>query len=120
VNKMMDWLRGCVDEDQRIAQAGGEAMGFDQPGYPDYQTYGGPLTRAADAYLRQFSPARVLRQVATHRRILDEHAGDEPDEPSCCAVCYVTAPMEWPCPTVRAIVSIYADQLGYRPEWGEQ
>jgi hypothetical protein len=103
---MLAWLRGCLDEDEEIARTGGEAMEFDQPGYT--------ATDAADAYLYRFSPARELRQVAAHRRTLDRHRYFSASRDYC------TCEEVWPCLPVRDVASVYADQPGYRPEWGEQ
>lgn len=65
-----------------------------------------------------------MRQVKAYRAILDMHAdSDFPYDPedgpgqyswtARCDRCYKT----WPCPTLRALASIYSDREGYREEW---
>jgi hypothetical protein len=59
------------------------------------------------------------------RQILDEHWIETQvpyDGDPCCALCeahdgyYGT---RWPCPTVRAVASIWAAHPGYREVWGD-
>jgi hypothetical protein len=73
VDELVAFLRGCLDEDERVARAGGEAMDADNPSWPDYATYDGPDIDAAVAYLKQFRPARVLREVEAKRRHIGQY-----------------------------------------------
>ena len=72
MDDLVTWLRAQLDEDERVAKKAGEAMGFDDPSFPDYRTYDGWELEAADAFIAHLSPARVLREVESKRRILDE------------------------------------------------
>jgi hypothetical protein len=56
--------------------------------------------------------ARVLREVEAKRRILELHRPDDPDRPEC-----VTCGPRWPCRTVEALTSAYADHPDYHEEW---
>lgn len=87
-------------------------MGFDDPGYPDYQTYVDADTKAADAYLGAFSPAHVLRTVAAHRAILARH-GPGVSHPDECGRCNDP----WPCDDVLHLAAIYTDREGWDPSW---
>jgi hypothetical protein len=135
VDELVAFLRGCLDEDERVACAGGEAMDADNPSWPDYATYDGPDIDAAVAYLKQFRPARVLREVESKRRILDGHPFEQGTVGGVCGTCHGNSRMEehwdgeeetvewvdsemvWPCPTVRNLAAVYSDRPGYREEW---
>lgn len=70
---LIGFIRAQLDEDERVAKKAGEAMGFDDPSFPDYRTYDGWELEAADAFIDHLSPARVLREVESKRAILDWH-----------------------------------------------
>lgn len=70
-------------------------------------------------------PARVLREVAAKRAILERHAPHQPafgglacnwcsedvdDRPS-------VAKEPWPCDDIRAIAAVWSDHPDYRAEW---
>ena len=78
------------------------------------------------------SPARVLAECAAKRAIVEEHgelywfSGARGSEPTGkCRICaeneesdYEGAPLvAWPCPTLRALASIWADHPAYEAEW---
>lgn len=83
-----------------------------------------PSASFAEHVIRH-DPARVLRQVAAYRRILIEHGSMleqvswTKDLPICnrCRYDQGLDTFNWPCPTVRALVSIYSDRPGYDPSW---
>lgn len=67
---------------------------------------------AAGLYLVRFGhPARVLAQVAAVRRVVEEHQEKAP------GVCSVCSRHDYPCPTLRALASTYADHPDYQQEW---
>jgi len=84
---------------------------------------------AEGEHIAHHDPARVLRQAAAYRRILDEHRpskeavewddGAKPvawvDVCGCCQAVIGNVPL--PCPTIRALASIYSDREGYDPSW---
>ena len=125
MDELVAFLRGCLDEDERVARAGGEAMDADNPSWPDYATYDGPDIDAAVAYLKQFRPARVLREVESKRALVDLHQpyGQKQSmargEIWACSECgdVDDNPTEWPCTTLRLLAAVYSDRLGYQEEW---
>jgi len=68
------------------------------------------------AHIARHDPARVLREVAAKRAILAEH--QEAASGGYCELCYYGyGGGSWPCPTVRALASVYSDHPDYREEW---
>jgi hypothetical protein len=67
-------------------------------------------------------PSRVLAECAAKRAITGEHrevrffATHQG-----CVVCRIgdgpLLPVEYPCPTVRALAAVYKDHPDYQPEW---
>ena len=132
---LVTWLRQQLDEDERLAKKAGEAMGFDDPCFPDYRTYDGWELEAADAFIAHLSPARVLREVESKRAILDAHQRTtftDVDlgirDQAVCAICHGAldpgedwdggalriVQLEWPCPTVRYLAAVFADRPRYQ------
>ncbi len=73
----------------------------------------------AAAHIARHDPARVLREVAGKRAIVDLHVRmieTATGRPSAfCDVC--DAPSLWPCPTLRHLAAVYADHPDYDKEW---
>lgn len=66
------------------------------------------------------TPARVLATVAAMRRIVELHAEYDPDGyPGYCGSCGDVPQADYPCPTLKALASIYADADGFDPRWAE-
>jgi hypothetical protein len=131
------WLRIWLDEDERVAReatAGtwtvdtcsvitddvtGDnrshvlySVGMHNRGWPS----------SADAeHIARHDPARVLREVAAKRRVLERHQPVHAwDGKLCCDWCSVLSVsvyQEWPCPDVRDAAAPYEDRPGYREEW---
>ena len=62
---------------------------------------------------------RVLAECEAKRRIVDIHY-DSPvddDEYGRIHLCGACSPEAWPCATLRALASVYADHEDYREEW---
>lgn len=61
--------------------------------------------------------AEVAHQI--RRRILKLHGWDDPHTLGC-EVCEATAPWAWPCETVRLVILIWANRVGYDPRWAPE
>lgn len=72
-------------------------------------------------HIARHDPARVLRQIETTRRIIDEHQPERnyvyrDDGTRACGTCG-DGTFEWPCLTLRLLALPYADHRDYRQEW---
>ena len=115
-----------LDEDEALIRRNSDGHGLDD-GFPDYRTYVDGDTKAADAYIEHFGPARMLREVAAKREILEWHYPGFPPEgaPEGLQICggeegdgdtwQMATP--WPCPQIRALAAIWSDHPDCRPEW---
>lgn len=78
----------------------------------------GPSTSASSA-------ARVLAECEAKRRIVELHGAYPTPQAmtygtiTACQECGSVddSPVEWPCPTLRHLASIYADHPDFREEW---
>lgn len=68
-------------------------------------------------HIVRHDPARVLRDVAAHRRILERHEPAYVAQPGEQAAPCVCCEEPSPCPDVRDLASIYADRPGFDPAW---
>jgi len=102
------FLAARLDEDEaRIVPVG-------SPGYCEDDAEGIHLT-----------PARVLREVAAKRAILELHHIRRIGTWPVCTHCRPVDPEytddltsePWPCRTLRALAAVYSDHPGYRQEW---
>lgn len=79
---------------------------------------------------QRFNPAHVLAVCEAHRRIVEEHPTGNPSTigPGYCETCTdgtvwddydIRYPggKHYPCPTLRALATAYADRPGFREEW---
>lgn len=74
----------------------------------------------------EIAPDRVLAECAAKRRIVEEHvldAGLEDAEPGC-RICSEVSHYDggrystgWPCETLAALASVYAEHRDYDPAW---
>ena len=81
------------------------------------------------AHIARHDPARVLAECTALRAVLEIHAPVEVyrERPLACTTCvkadeggdYVIDEPEavWPCPTLRALASIWADHPDFDPTW---
>jgi len=75
------------------------------------------MKAATAVHVALHDPARVLRQVAAFRIIMDEHQR-RISEPEICDRCEgIGDHAKFPCPTMIALVNIYSDRPGYDPAW---
>ena len=80
-------------------------------------------------HIARNDPARVLATCKAHRAIVEAHPVSTEYEAEYCMTCQwdvdCDAPKhdhqdgagEYPCPTLRALASIYADQPAFDPRW---
>lgn len=76
-----------------------------------------PEGQACTEHAANWDPARVLREVASKRSILELHANGYPGIDYCVSCWNGNESLDWPCPTVRTLASVYADHLDYDPAW---
>lgn len=64
-------------------------------------------------------PARAVAECEAHRRIVELHTDGEtdPDYPWCETCSGEIHAVRWPCPTLRALASIYADHPEFQEAW---
>ncbi len=73
-----------------------------------------------------YDPARVLREVEAMRRIVETHRGEAWKKRVGCMECggmdpsWDFAPADWPCPTLRALASIWSDHEDFNPAWNAE
>jgi len=104
------WLRQQLDEDERVAQPAYDfTCGTDD--YFDVYYMAVPL----QVHANRWCPARVLREVEAHRRILAAH---RPGSDPCDAHDASLRTIE--CETLRLLASIYSDRPGFRQEWAPE
>lgn len=75
-----------------------------------------PLLPAELTHIARHDPARVLREVAAKRRVLERHRlvidAEHPDL-SPCARCRKV----WPCPDLLDLALVWSDHSDYDPAW---
>ncbi|QVJ03041.1 hypothetical protein KGD82_13485 [Nocardiopsis eucommiae] len=76
-----------------------------------------PEGRACAEHAARHDPARVLREVAAKRKMLELHANGCPGINYCVSCWNGNESLDWPCPTVRTLASAHADHPDYAPEW---
>jgi uncharacterized protein DUF6221 len=142
--ELATWLGQILDQDESVARAASPgpwtwteetpdaewgALGPDLRG-SELDEYGRPksvvfsyghdqwgieVSAEDQAHIAAWGPDRVLARIAVDRRLLSLHAtwwgGGIPHW--YCDTCSG----EWPCATLRTLVSAYADRPGYREEW---
>jgi len=121
---IVDFLEArCRDDEQAAWRQQADYAVFDAQRTPDAghvdAVYIDPLSYPG----MPADPSRVLREVAAKRKILALHHGDFPYNPEDgpgdyswteqCQCCY--QPM--PCPTLRALASVWAGHDSFRAEW---
>jgi hypothetical protein len=78
-------------------------------------------THLEGAHVARWDPARVLAECAAKRAIIGEHRESRYFTHQGCVVCRTgdgpLLPVEYPCPTVRALAAVYADHPDYQSDW---
>jgi len=136
MSALTEFLLARIAEDEAVARdAGGDEwreadVEYGREAYSGLQVYrrnGRPIAEAylLDAtlgrHIARHDPARVLAECAAKRAIVAEHVAYF----EVCAVCYdqdASSPGDfvmkaYPCDTLRALASVYADHPDYRSEW---
>lgn len=132
---LVEWLRGALNEHERIARTVAERY-IDQRDGSAYwplpsiearfrQGYDSGITAGLDM-IKLYDAAHVLRTVQAHREILDRH-GPHPTYGWCCKAdqsigsCGCVGggdEADWPCFTVLTLAGIYRDSFpGFDPSW---
>lgn len=119
---MITWLRAQLDTDERLAEQSRTLLLIARtercavPGSDEEATF---------RHFARHPPDRVLRQVQAHRAILDQHWATLTqvgwhEETEICNTCRYDNGLDsyaYPCPTIKALLSIYSDRDGYKEEW---
>lgn len=137
MSDLVEWLRGVLDEDERIARkAAGtawekRAFHWHADGREVRCEYGNTLIVKFSwpqeiEHIVLHDPAAVLADIEAKRKIIDLHFEINAD----CTICVVPRwgypvhggcdPQRWPCPTLLLLASAYAHRPGYRPEWSPE
>lgn len=104
------FIEARVDEEERVAD---DARCLDE-GWPFWIDVDDEWERrAAETFREKLGPARALRGVESHRRILAQHQSAPGWGTDYCAE--DTRPL--PCPTLLALASIWFEHPDYRAEW---
>jgi hypothetical protein len=82
----------------------------------------GDCQSGLEEHVARWDPARVLAECTAKRAIIEQHPMDEGAPPLCppyCDVCIENHnAVAWPCPTIRALVTVYKDHPDFDPAWG--
>lgn len=127
------WLTTQLDEDEQTARAATPGP-WEQGGVGDFgwtvnfsrrnsgaETEDSEEGYADAAFIAEWDPARVLREIDAKRKLIAEHPSiNVSDLGSDCGTCVwpdtvMAAP--WPCPTLRLLALPYADREGYQESW---
>ena len=110
MEELITFLRARLDEDETLSlrNIGERGLG-DTGSFPDYRTYSDEDTHAADDYLNQFAPPRMLREVKVKQKILQRH--ERLTGSRSCQLCW---PLRCDIYTMAAVWDQHPD---YRPEW---
>jgi len=111
-----DWCAGGADYEGIVVLSGAVEVANGQ-------------TTPTTTHIARHDPARVLAEVAAKRAIVGlhemvDHGLTYPGAPAACDRCQTvdgSTPTRirgvWPCPTLRALASVYADHEDYHAEW---
>jgi hypothetical protein len=97
---LVEWFRAQLDEDARVARAASDPNCY-------FDLLGG--SNAEEAFLREFDPARVLREVEAKRALIGKLDGDPFDA--------LGAEGAYELLVLQHLALPYADRHGYREEW---
>jgi Family of unknown function (DUF6221) len=122
MSELVEWYRAQLAEDARVAQAaiepdqmhpwGDRALERLTPEqWPDEVR--GLLGGTWGEHCARQDPARVLREVAAKRAIVDRYGEFDEDSGDDCESCWAQGLGE----AVQHLASVYADRPGYREEW---
>lgn len=127
MNELIEFLTKCNDEDETAAKEAGfpDAEWFTDLGdpgtvYADHENPWGIIEAGSDLapHIAFHDPARVLRECAARRRVIERHS----PHGTVCSACafwiegdpsYVT----FPCAELLDSVQSYVDRPGFKDEW---
>lgn len=118
------WLLAQIDADERVAERARD-VSTDLGQQASWSAFSATdIADEAVIHVEAWGPDRVVADCEAKRRIVDLHpvVGDD-----VCDTCVVgkqgyplhphSTPERWPCGTLRALASSYADRPGYEPDW---
>lgn len=115
---IVEFLEARIVEDEWVAKSRlkDQSDVFSWP-HEDGQTLSPDLDHS-----RRHGPARVLREVAAKRELLELHydGNPGPGDVHYCGTChdyYKHDAEDWPCETVRVLASAYSDHPDFDEEW---
>lgn len=122
MSDIVEFIAARLDEDEALAEAA-STFPYEGLSWADHVlACERDTTPEMDAFVATHDPARVLREVAAMRAIVEHHRAepfeDAPDE-FYCRVCDSGIGGFYPCPTLRALASIWADHEAYDEEWAK-
>lgn len=106
---IVEFLEARIAEDEARADAIHSLATERYGGVPVYRNVSG-------------SPARILREVAAKRELLELHydGNPGPGDVHYCGTChdyYMHQAEDWPCETVRVLASAFSDHPDFDEEW---
>jgi hypothetical protein len=111
---IVDFLNARLAEDEREAQVAAEAIGDGTWIHGDRQVRSARLALVAQTvvhrYIARYDPARVLREVAAKRALLERHLIDYGRG-------HESAERGGPCPEIGLLAGIYMDHPDYDESW---
>jgi hypothetical protein len=130
---LTEFLLARIAEDEAAARAVPELRDLSPYGGQESISHALNTFASEDGYPRQkyppeipahysrHDPARVLAECGAYRAIVELHVRHDwlpvgRDECAECG-CADDRSVDWPCPTLRALASVYADHPDYQPEW---
>lgn len=125
MSDLTDFLLARIAEDAAVARRAAEIDAAQPPEYRPAE----PISLTDDFTWGQsgtveMSAARFLAECEAKRRIVAQHRlspDPEPDDDwlGICTMCTDTGPeaQGWPCDTLKALASVYAEHPDYREEW---
>jgi hypothetical protein len=135
---LVAFIAARLDEDEAVTNAGARRVGMPwhaeaQPGTPgglvtdELGLVGSTGGRYAADHIARYDPARVLREVAAKRRVLERHrpvGGTASWRAQACAGCGTEGYCDDPvtekmsdCPELRDMAAIWDGHPDYRQEW---
>ena len=131
VMTLAEFLLARIAEREALAHAAAAATDGSSPWWVDgpgeksgkwwvYATGAKFASRDVAEHIAASDPARVLAECEAMRRIVGEHLPGGEDGKSYCGCCWLDDLRTWepyPCPTMRAVASVYADHPDYQEAW---
>jgi hypothetical protein len=121
---IVEFLTARLDEDEAVALAAKGHPLFDGTGIITGRNESVVIGSHLATHIARHAPDHVLADIAAKRAILDLHQpfSLDTDPVTGCKTCsyrnqWDELQIQWPCPTVRLLASVYAEHPSYRREW---